>query len=124
MSWVVFAGIGWRDGQFDRMNEKMKKTNHDERRGSFSGCTCRASHTLGPPRISTSLIPPSSELEPSTSLWKGEDAAGLAFLSEFGMPELEPTSLKRGEGLISGLRPELEGEVGGEGEGGGSGMGR
>jgi len=40
------------------------------------------------------------------------------------MPELEPTSLKRGEGLISGLRPELEGEVGGEGEGGGSGMGR
>jgi len=37
--------------------------------------------------------------------------------------ELEPTSLKRGEGLISMLQRMLEGKIGGEGEGGGSGMG-
>jgi len=37
--------------------------------------------------------------------------------------ELEPTSLKRGEGLISVLQRMLEGKIGGEGKGGGSGMG-
>ena len=37
--------------------------------------------------------------------------------------ELEPTSLKRGEGLISGLGVVVDDEIGGEGEGGGSGMG-
>jgi hypothetical protein len=37
--------------------------------------------------------------------------------------ELEPTSLKREEGLISGLQGVVEDEIGGEGEGGGSGMG-
>ena len=36
---------------------------------------------------------------------------------------IEPTSLKRGEGLVSGLSRVFQGEMGGEGEGGGSGMG-
>ena len=36
--------------------------------------------------------------------------------------ELEPTSLKRGEGLISGLDVVVEGEIGGRGKGGGNGM--
>jgi len=36
---------------------------------------------------------------------------------------IKPTSLKRGEGLVSGLLRVFQGEMGGEGEGGGSGMG-
>ena len=36
---------------------------------------------------------------------------------------IEPTSLKRGEGLVSGLSRVFQGEMGGKGEGGGSGMG-
>ena len=36
---------------------------------------------------------------------------------------IEPTSLKRGEGLVSRLSHVFQGEMGGEGEGGGSGMG-
>ena len=37
--------------------------------------------------------------------------------------EPEPTSLNRGEGLISELQRLVEGEMGGEGKDGGSGMG-
>ena len=37
--------------------------------------------------------------------------------------ELEPTSIKRGEGLISRLEVVVEGRISGRGEGGGSGMG-
>jgi len=37
--------------------------------------------------------------------------------------EFEPTSLKRGEGLIDGRLGVVEGEIGGKGEGGGGGMG-
>ena len=37
--------------------------------------------------------------------------------------EFEPTSLKRGEGLVDGRLGVVEGEMGGEGEGGGEGMG-
>ena len=37
--------------------------------------------------------------------------------------EFEPTSLKRGEGLVSGLLHVFEGKMGGKGEAGGSGMG-
>ena len=37
--------------------------------------------------------------------------------------QLEPTSLKRGEGLIAEMQRLVEGEMGGEGEDGGSGMG-
>ena len=37
--------------------------------------------------------------------------------------ELEPTSLKREEGLISRLEAVVEGRIGSGGEGGGSGIG-
>ena len=37
--------------------------------------------------------------------------------------DFEPTSLKRGEGLVDGQLDVVEGEMGGEGEGGGGGMG-
>ena len=37
--------------------------------------------------------------------------------------EFEPTSLKRGEGLVDGRLGVVEGEMGGEGEGGGGGIG-
>ena len=41
------------------------------------------------------------------------------------MLEFEPTSLKRGEGLVDGRLGAIEGETGGEGEsGGGMGGGR
>ena len=39
------------------------------------------------------------------------------------MFEFEPTSLNRGEGLISELQHWFEGEMGGESDDGGSGMG-
>jgi len=70
--WLMFAGVGWTGVSFNGMNEKMKKTNDEVHCGSFSGRTCQASHTLGPPHVSPSPIPPSSELELPTSLWKGE----------------------------------------------------
>ena len=37
--------------------------------------------------------------------------------------EFEPTSLKRGEGLVDRWLGVVEGEMGGKGEGGGEGMG-
>jgi len=43
------AGIGWRGGQLDGMDDGMKKTNHDENCGSSSRRTRWASHSLGPP---------------------------------------------------------------------------
>jgi len=72
-------------------------------------------------RVSPSPIPPSKELEPPTSLWKG--CSGVRIAEQVQAFELEPTSLKRGEGLISGLGVVVDDEIGGEGEGGGSGMG-
>jgi hypothetical protein len=55
-----------------KWERKWGNTNHDESRGSFWGRTIRASHFLGPPSCFYSPIPSSSELEPPTSLWKGE----------------------------------------------------
>ena len=37
--------------------------------------------------------------------------------------EFEPTSLKRGEGLVDGWLDVVKGKIGGEGEGGGGGIG-
>ena len=54
------------------MGKKVGKTSHDFHHGSFSGCTIRASHFLGPSSYFYSPIPSSSEFEPPTSLWKGE----------------------------------------------------
>jgi hypothetical protein len=56
---------------------------------------------------------------------KGRGGCSAVAISErVQVFEVEPTSLKRGEGLISGLQGVVEGEMGDEGEGGGSGMGR
>ena len=77
-----------------------------------------------PPRVLRSPNAPSSNDEPPTSLGKGRggcDGVGISGrIQAFGF---EPTSLKRGEGLVSGLLRVFEGEMGGKGEGGGSGMG-
>ena len=77
-----------------------------------------------PPRVLRSPNAPSSNDEPPTSLGKGRgrcDRVGISGrIQAFGF---EPTSLKRGEGLVSGLLRVFEGEMGGKGEGGGSGMG-
>jgi hypothetical protein len=37
--------------------------------------------------------------------------------------EFEPTSLKRGEGLVDGWLGVVKGKIGGKGEGGGGGIG-
>ena len=68
---IGWFGIGWKRsvGWNTRRN---KKTDHDVHHGSFSWRTTWASHTLGPPLCFPSPIPPTSELEPPTSLWKGE----------------------------------------------------
>ena len=77
-----------------------------------------------PPCVPCSPNAPSSNDEPPTSLGKGRGGCGRVGVSEriqvFGF---EPTSLKRGEGLVSVLSCVFEGEMGGKGEGGGSGMG-
>jgi hypothetical protein len=56
----------------EEMGKEMGKMNHDKSRDSFWGRTIRASHYLSPPSCFYSPIPSSSELEPPTSLWKGE----------------------------------------------------
>ena len=43
------AGVGWRGGQLDGMDDGMKKTNHDFHRGSWLRRTRWASHSFGPP---------------------------------------------------------------------------
>jgi hypothetical protein len=53
----------------------------------------------------------------------GKGRGGVGVSEKIQALELEPTSLKRGEGLISRLEVVVEGRIGGGGEGGGSGMG-
>ena len=84
----------------------------------------------GPP---TSWVPPgvypspntaSSEIESPTSLWKGRGGCCVVRVSERGAPFVfGPTSLKRGEGPLSGLSRMVETEMGGKGKDGSSGMG-
>jgi len=77
-----------------------------------------------PPGVSTSPISLSSELEPPIFLWKGRGGCSGVHISEqIQAFQLEPTSLKRGEGLISRLEVVVDGEIGGGGEGGGNGIG-
>jgi len=115
---------GWMGVSFNGMNEKMKQTNDDVHRGSFSERTGRASHTLGPPLVY--LAPPflrRANLSRPHPYGKGRGrCSGVGISKQIQAFELEPTSLKRGEGLISVLKRVLEGEIGGEGEGGGGGM--
>ena len=74
-----------------------------------------------PPRVPPSPIPPSKEFGPPTSLWKGEGQ-----VVDFVRPrllrvlEIGPTSLKRGEGPLSGSSRVVESKwVAREGSGGG-----
>jgi hypothetical protein len=53
-----------------------------------------------PPYVSPSRIPPSSEYEPPTSLWKGEGRVLLLSVLSIRVFAVKPTSLIRGEGLI------------------------
>ena len=57
-----------------------------------------------PPGVSPSLNPSSSKNEPPTSLWRGEGRVRLGCVRAclLGVVSIEPTSLERGEGLISG----------------------
>jgi hypothetical protein len=75
-----------------------------------------------PPRVPPSAIPPSRELEPPTSLGKGEGRVGFDSVRPglLGVLEIGPTSLKRGEGPLSGSSRVVESEwVVREGGGGG-----
>ena len=98
------------------------KTNHNEGCGPFSGRTSWASYFLGPPLFS---LPQSSVKCKSTAhipLERGGAAAAAVHSAHPGVLVIEPTSLKRGEGLTDGLYRAAEGEIGGKGKGGGSGM--
>jgi len=69
---VRYAGTGWRDGQLDGINEGMKKRTTPFIVVRLSDILHGPPIAWVPPGVSPSLIPPSSELEPPTSLWKGE----------------------------------------------------
>ena len=56
-----------------------------------------------PPRVSPSPIPPSSELEPHPYGKGRGGCSGVGISEQIQALELEPTSLKRGKGLISVL---------------------
>ena len=75
-----------------------------------------------PPCVSPSSIPPSSELELPSRKERGR-CSGIGISEQVQVYELEPTSLKRGEGLIAEFQCLVEAEMGGEGEDGGIGMG-
>jgi len=65
-----------------------------------------------PPRVSPSQNPSSSENEPPTSLWKGEGRMQRVRVSEWAVVfRFEPTSLKRGEGLVAGRLGVVKGEM-------------
>ena len=65
-----------------------------------------------PPGVSPSLNPSSSKNKPPTSLWRGEGRVRLGCVRAclLGVVSIEPTSLERGEGLISGWLGVVEGE--------------
>jgi hypothetical protein len=98
----------------------LGKTSHDKRRGS-----CFVTHHRGLPLHGYPFVflPPwilrRASLSRPHPYGKGRGGGGRILASEGAAAVLrEPTSLNRGEGLISGLT----GEVGGvEGEGGGGG---
>jgi len=74
---------------------------------------------MGPPRLPPSPDPLSSEAKPPTSLWKGEGRLGCILACEGAVAvEVEPTSLNRGEGLVTGSPGDVLGGVG-TSEGGG-----
>jgi len=77
-----------------------------------------------PPCITPSPIPPASALEPPTSLGKRRGGCnGVGISEQVQVFELEPTTLKRGEGLVSGCRVCLRAKWVARAKGGGSGMG-
>ena len=75
-----------------------------------------------PPCDYPSPIPPSSEYDLPTSLWKGRGGCACVLASE-GTNEflIEPTSLNRGEGLAFGWLRVVRVELEGRGRGGGGG---
>jgi len=77
-----------------------------------------------PPRVPLSPIPPSSMLDPLTSLLKGEGHVGFDSVCPclLGALEIGPTSLKRGEGPPSGSWRVVESEWVVRERGGGGGM--
>jgi len=95
--------VGWRGGQLDRTNEGMKKTNTIFIVVRFCDAQDGPPIPWVPPRALPSPIPPSRELEPPTSLWKGEGRVEFDSVHPRLLVVLEiwPTSLKRGEGPLS-----------------------
>jgi len=65
-----------------------------------------------PPCVPPSPIPALRELELPTSLWKGEGWVGFNSVHPhlLGVLEIGPTSLKRGEGPLSGSSRVVESE--------------
>ena len=84
------------------MGRCMAKTNHDGcRRGSFFVTYCTGLPLPGSPLVYPSPIPPSTGHESPTSLWKGRGGCTCVLASEgLHALEVEPTSLRRGEGLV------------------------
>lgn len=79
-----------------------------------------------PPHVPLSPVPPSSKLEPPTSLLKGERWVGFDSVHPhlFGALEIRPTSFKRWKGPTSGLSRVVESEWVVREDGGGMSGGR
>jgi hypothetical protein len=90
----------------------MAKANHDEAVVHFQDALHGPPTSWVPPRVSPSPIPPSNDNKPPTSLWKGEGRLRPRLACEVaGVLFAEPTSLNRGEGLVSGRSRMVGGEL-------------
>ena len=86
-----------------------RKMGYNKCHSLFLRCTWQASHFLGPPLCFSPPIPPSSKYVPARiPLERG--GAGVAVV-RFAVLMVEPTSLNRGEGLMSGWLQVIAGKL-------------
>ena len=95
--------------------EEEEKRGQDKGRGPFSWHTRLASHCMGPPFCSSL---PDSSIQQDGCILASEGAVMLVILAFEGTEAvlMQPTSLNRGEGLVTGMMGKV-GSVEGEGKG-------
>ena len=103
---IVRGGLGF-GGESDE-----RKTGYDKCRSPFVRRTGRASHSLGPPLYFPSPIPRSGKYVPAhIPLERGGAGAAVVRFVHPRALMVEPTSLNRGEGLVSEWLRAVSGEL-------------